>query len=64
MLVALPLTRQYQLRTNLFVAAENLQNSKKRKTPVLESKKAGVFILNASGNLSFAGLSIWKGVIP
>jgi hypothetical protein len=51
MLVALPLTRQSQLLTNNFAAAENLQISEKGNPPVLENQKAGVFILNQPTHL-------------
>ena len=40
MVVALPYRRQHQLLTNCFAAAEKLEKSKKKNSPVLEIQKS------------------------
>ena len=64
MYVALPSSRQHQFLANSFAAAENLQKSEKRRTPVLENEKAGVLILNQPTRSTFGGLFRRKGVMP
>jgi hypothetical protein len=62
--VALPCSRQYQLLANIFAAAEKLETSEKRNSPVLENEKNRGFYLNQPTRSTFSGLSHRKGVMP